>query len=140
MELDKIPLWQGNHVNTKQLWDYFARYLYLPRLRDVDVLLESIREGVKLLTWATDTFAYAEGWDDASKRYTGLSAGRVTTIVIDNRSLLVKPDIATIQIASEKKPVDTGGGKEETGSGEGKEEGEKHEGENGKGKEETKKP
>lgn len=140
MELDRIPLWQGDHVNTKQLWDYFARYLYLPRLRDIDVLHESIREGVKLLTWATDTFAYAEGWDETKNRYTGLGAGRVTTVVIDNRSLLVKPDVAMTQMVSEKKPVDTGGENEETGNGGGKEDGGKREGENGKEKEETKKP
>ena len=33
-ELDRIPLWTGNHVSIKQLAEYMARYLYLPRLRD----------------------------------------------------------------------------------------------------------
>ena len=33
-ELDRIPLWTGNHVSIKQLCEYMARYLYLPRLRD----------------------------------------------------------------------------------------------------------
>src|SRR2546422_8755109 len=40
-ELDRIPLWRGNHVNTKELADYFARYVYLPRLRNTEVLLSA---------------------------------------------------------------------------------------------------
>jgi hypothetical protein len=50
LELDKVPLWRGNHVGVKQLAEVFARYLYLPRLRDDDVLLAAIRDGVGLLT------------------------------------------------------------------------------------------
>jgi hypothetical protein len=34
MELDRVPLWRGKHVAVKQLVDDFARYLYLPRLRN----------------------------------------------------------------------------------------------------------
>ena len=37
-ELDRVPLWTGNHVSIKQLCEYMARYLYLPRLRDEQVL------------------------------------------------------------------------------------------------------
>src|SRR5205807_6256337 len=32
MELDRIPLWRGNHVPIKQLTEDFAQYPYLPRL------------------------------------------------------------------------------------------------------------
>lgn len=39
MELDKVPLWRGDHVTLKQLVEDFAQYLYLPRLKDSDVLL-----------------------------------------------------------------------------------------------------
>ena len=34
MELDRVPLWRGDHVAIKQLAEDFARYLYLPRLKD----------------------------------------------------------------------------------------------------------
>lgn len=37
-ELDQIPLWRGDHVGIKQLCEDMARYLYLPRLRDENVL------------------------------------------------------------------------------------------------------
>ena len=63
-ELDRIPLWTGNHVSIKQLAEYMARYLYLPRLRDEQVLLAAIQEGVASLMWQRETFAYAEGWDE----------------------------------------------------------------------------
>jgi len=33
MEMDKVPLWRGDHVSVLQLAQDFASYLYLPRLR-----------------------------------------------------------------------------------------------------------
>ena len=51
MELDKVPLWRGHHVAIKQLAEDFARYLYLPRLKDSGVLMDAIRDGFALLTW-----------------------------------------------------------------------------------------
>jgi hypothetical protein len=32
MELDRAPLWRGDHVEIRQLVEDFARYLDLPRL------------------------------------------------------------------------------------------------------------
>jgi hypothetical protein len=51
MELDPVPLWRGDHVPIKQLIEDFARYLYLPRLKESAVLLQSISDGLALLTW-----------------------------------------------------------------------------------------
>jgi len=40
MELDRIPLWRDDRdVAIKQLAEHFARYLYLPRLKNSSVLL-----------------------------------------------------------------------------------------------------
>src|SRR5262249_41089871 len=39
MDLDKVPLWRGDHVAIRQLVEDFGRYLYLPRVRDPEVLL-----------------------------------------------------------------------------------------------------
>ena len=55
MELDRVPLWRGDHVPIKQLVEDFARYLYLPRLKESPVLLQSISDGLALLTWETAT-------------------------------------------------------------------------------------
>ena len=46
MELDRVPLWRGDHVAVKQLAEDFARYLYLPRLKDSAVLVGAVRDGV----------------------------------------------------------------------------------------------
>jgi predicted AAA+ superfamily ATPase len=106
MELDKIPLWQGNHVAIKQLIEYFARYLYLPRLADPGVLLNAIREGLLLITWEKDAFAYAESLDDAEGRYRGLRSGeRVNLTDSDAPGLLVRPEIARRQMDAERPAV-----------------------------------
>jgi len=70
-ELDRVPLWRGDHVGVKQLAEDMAKYLYLPRLRDEHVLLGAIPEGVARLTWQAETFAYADGWDEQTQRYKG---------------------------------------------------------------------
>ena len=100
-ELDRVPLWTGNHVSVKQLTEYMARYLYLPRLRDEQVLFAAIQEGVASLMWQTETFAYAEGWDEQRKRYQGLRAGQSIRVIADERDLLVKPEAAAAQLAEE---------------------------------------
>ena len=51
MEMDRVPLWRGNHVAIQQLVDDFGRYLYLPRLQSTNVLVNAIRSGLALLTW-----------------------------------------------------------------------------------------
>lgn len=48
MELDRVPLWRGNHVTIKQLAEEFAKYLYLPRLQATTVLLNAVRAGLAL--------------------------------------------------------------------------------------------
>jgi hypothetical protein len=107
MELDRIPLWRGNHVPLKQLAEDFPQYLYLPRLKDVDVLLEAVRDGLNLTTWEHDTFAYADGWDDTKKRYRALRGGRVGNVTTEGDSLLVKPDVGAKQIADDQAQLTT---------------------------------
>lgn len=102
--LDDVPLWRGDHVPVRQLVDDFARYLYLPRLTDSEVLTHAIHEGAGLLTWSSDSFAYAESYDEVSKRYRGLRAGQTVTITTDSTGLLVKPDVARRQMEAEIKP------------------------------------
>jgi predicted AAA+ superfamily ATPase len=100
-ELDRVPLWVGNHVSIKQLCEYVAKYLYLPRLRDEQVLVAAIQEGVSSLVWS-ESFAYAEGWDVQRQRYLGLKAGTNLRVIIDERSLLVKPSAAAAQIEGDR--------------------------------------
>jgi hypothetical protein len=100
-----VPLWRGDHVAVRQLVDDFARYLYLPRLAGPEVVIQAIRDGVALLTWRADTFAYAESYDEAAGRYRGLRGGRGINLSLDDPGLLVKPDIAGRQLDAELKPA-----------------------------------
>ena len=102
MELDRIPLWPDDHVAVKQLVEHFARYVYLPRLSGPEVLLESVRKGVELLTWEHDAFAFAASYDDVAGRYRELRAGQVVSVGVGNSAgLLVKPAVARRQIDAE---------------------------------------
>jgi predicted AAA+ superfamily ATPase len=100
--LDRIPLWSrnSNHVLIKDLLDAFAKYMYLPRLKHSSVLLNAIRTGLQSLTWEQETFAYADGWDEARQRYINLRAGQL--ISITESGLLVKPDVAIAQMLAER--------------------------------------
>ncbi|HNJ51104.1 MAG TPA: Swt1 family HEPN domain-containing protein [Accumulibacter sp.] len=103
LELERIPLWRGNHVAVKQLVEDFAAYPYLPRLRDANVLLQAINDGVGLLTWAQDGFAFADRFDDAAGRYLGLRAGQMLKLTDAHApGLLVKPDVAARQLDGER--------------------------------------
>ena len=103
-------LWRGaNHVAIRQVIDDFTRYTYLPRLAGPNVLAKAICEGVESLTWRTDTFAYAESFDEAAKRYLGLRAGKSVTIDSEDPGLLVKASVAHQQLETEAKPAPGGG-------------------------------
>jgi len=113
--LDEVPLWRGDSVAVKQLVDDFARYLYLPRIAGPEVLSQSLWDGFALLTWRKDTFAFAEGYDEAAARYPGLRAGQAVNVSPDSTGLVVKPDVAAKQLDAEAesqkphKPDEKGG-------------------------------
>jgi predicted AAA+ superfamily ATPase len=105
LEMDKVPLWRGDHVEVKQLAEDFAQYCYLPRLKDPSVLLAAIQNGVSSLVWRQDTFAYADSYDENAGRYRGLCCGQQMNPLNDNLTgLVVKPEIAEKQILAETAP------------------------------------
>jgi hypothetical protein len=97
MELDRVPLWPNDHVAIKQLAEYFARYLYLPRLSDSSVLRHAIEDGLALMTWDKESFAYADSYDEDTGRYRGLRYGQHVSIADGSPGLLVKPEVAQRQ-------------------------------------------
>jgi hypothetical protein len=106
MELDRVPLWRGDSVAINQLVEDFGRYLYLPRLKEPSVLLGAIRDGLGLLTWEKDSFAYADSYDEAAGRFRGLRGGQQVLIVdSDARGLLVKSAVARKQLDAEQTPA-----------------------------------
>ncbi|MBU2602478.1 MAG: DUF499 domain-containing protein [Actinobacteria bacterium] len=114
MELDRVPLWRGDHVSIRQLADDFPRYLYLPRLKDSAVLVGAVRDGLSLLTWEQDAYAYADAYDESAKRYQGLRGGHIVSLIDESPlGLLVKPAVARRQLDTESAKPDSrpvGGG------------------------------
>lgn len=97
-EMDKVPLWRENHVEIKQLAEDFARYPYLPRLKGPEVLVEAVRDGLGLLLWNHESFAYADSYDEEAGRYRGLRTGQIVSLSANSlNGLLVKPDVAVKQ-------------------------------------------
>lgn len=103
LDLDRY-LWKGvNHLNTKQLCEYYASYLYLPKLRDKSVLQKCINDGLSKLQG--EYFGYADAFNQETNRYEGLVfGGGLSNAIIDADSVLVKPDVAQAQMQAEVKP------------------------------------
>ena len=105
MELDRW-LWKDDpHISIKRVWECLTTYLYLPRLRDEDVLLATIREGIR----SHDYFGYASSIGE-NGRYQDLQLGNAGgSIYLDEQSVLVKPEAALKQIeADEQKSSEPG--------------------------------
>jgi predicted AAA+ superfamily ATPase len=93
-ELQKY-IWNGKgHLSLKDLWEYLNRYIYLPRVKDKNVLVKAVRASVGAMV--PGPFAYAERWDEKSERYIGLAVQNAANapVVIDPDSVIVKPEVA----------------------------------------------
>ena len=94
-------IWKDQpHLPLKAVWEYLNRYIYLPRLKNRQVLIDCIRSA---LSSSDDLlpapFAYAQAFDEAKGEYRGLTikgldgASRAN-ITIDDDSLLLRPSTA----------------------------------------------
>jgi hypothetical protein len=117
--LDEVPLWRDDRVPVRQLVEDFARYLYLPRLAGPEVLVQAIQDGVSLLTWQSDTFAFAESYDDAEARYRGLRGGEVVSLSAESAGLVVKADVARRQLDAEVPKASAAAGRDGATAGPG---------------------
>lgn len=84
------------HLSISEVWEFCNRFTYLPRLRDKEVLRGAIIKAVTEII--PGPFAFAE---EANKdcRYDGLlvSQAQPDRILIDSRSVIVKPEVAARQ-------------------------------------------
>ena len=62
------------------------------------------QDGVGLITWKLDSFAFAESYDDVEKRYRGLRAAENVNVPPESTALLVKPLVAGEQLEVEQAP------------------------------------
>ena len=102
MTLDKHLWAERDHVTVGELCEWFPRYLYLPRVKSRDTILEAVRDGAALLM-PEDAFATAEGYDEDTGRYLGLRVGHGVPSAIDNQTCLVKVPVARKQMEVDTK-------------------------------------
>ncbi|GIU92727.1 MAG: hypothetical protein KatS3mg011_1633 [Acidimicrobiia bacterium] len=125
LDLDRpeAPLWEGDHISVRKLWSYYCQLLYMPRLARFEVLADAIADGVGQINW-TDTFAYAESYDETVDRYLGLTVGQRVALgpAPSHTAVLVKPERAASQLEAEREEttgapagVDTVTGPPQTG-------------------------
>jgi predicted AAA+ superfamily ATPase len=102
------PMWERGHATVGEIWDTFARYVYLPRLRDESVMIAAVRDAPNSTTWYEDTFATADVFDERSARYLGLTTAGLPKHVTSG-TFVVRPEIASSQVVDspERTPTPT---------------------------------
>jgi len=110
------PLWAEDrpHLSVAEIADWFAGYAYLPKLRDRVVLETPIREALAKLD---PPFAYAEAFDTASGNYVGLRRANAVLDQISVMGVLVRLEVAAVQLAAASTGTGGGAGGGATGSG-----------------------
>jgi hypothetical protein len=104
---NKVPAaWETGHIKVGELWQLFARYPYMTRLRERPVLDHGLIQPQSLV-WQHDGFALADGYDDTTSRYRGLVLPTDNqNITVTNETLVVKPAVAQEQ--REREEADAG--------------------------------
>jgi predicted AAA+ superfamily ATPase len=109
-----ITTWSPIHLRTKLIelywkegqptagamafWEDTLRYLYLPRLKDRDVLVKAIHSGAA----SRDFFGTAYGQHDGS--FEGFQLGGSENVQLDDTLLLIEPEVAKQYEATQSKP------------------------------------
>jgi hypothetical protein len=100
-QIDRLHLWDKEpHIRVDTFSGYFTQYLYMPRVRNHDVVRSAISHLNDVLLPEQDGFAYADSRDDEG-RYRGLVLHENPTAV-SNSGLVVDPNVAEKQIDSER--------------------------------------
>ncbi len=109
-DLEKYIWADKPHLRLADLWEFHNRYVYLPRLKDKQVLIKSVLGAISQAI--SGPFAYAEGFDETNGKYEGLviEPGGNTPVVIDSDSVIVRSNIA-----EENRPEPAGTGKSDDG-------------------------
>lgn len=119
-ELQKYIWNEKDFLHLKDLWEYLNRYIYLPRLKNQEVLVRAVQAAISGML--PGPFAYAERWDKTGEVYRGLliDNSENALVVIDTDSVIIKPDVAKrhrIKYERESKEKDAHGHSSEDDSG-----------------------
>ena len=82
------------------------------------MLVGAVRDGLGLLTWEEESFAFADSFDEPTGRYRGLRGGQLVSLVeADSPGLLVKGSVARSQLDADSAKVTVEGGSGTQGDG-----------------------
>jgi hypothetical protein len=106
------PIWPDDrsHLSITEVAEWFASYVYLPKLRDSVVLQGAVRDTVAKLD---PTFGYADGFDEATGRYRNLIWAKNPPDIMPATAVLVRAAEALDQLerdATEAKAPKRSGG------------------------------
>ena len=90
-------LWPADrpHLPVSEIADWFAIYVYLPKLRDRVVLETAICNALAKLD---PKIAYADSFDETTGKYVGLLWQKAPIGPIPKTALLVRPEVAMAQL------------------------------------------
>ncbi|MBZ9864227.1 DUF499 domain-containing protein [Mesorhizobium sp. CA15] len=94
MLMAKLASLWPEHVDflpIADLKEWFASYVYLPKLRDPAVLESAIAEGVST---SDPLFGYADRYDEAVGRYVGLIFGKLAPTVFPAKGVIIRKEVA----------------------------------------------
>jgi hypothetical protein len=94
------PIWPDDrpHLPIAEIADWFATYVYLPKVRDRVVLESSIRDAVGKLD---PQFGYADGFDEATGKYQKLIWAKNPSDFMSPSAMIVREAEAQIQLKQE---------------------------------------
>ena len=92
------PIWPDDkpHLRVTEIADWFATYVYLPKLRDRVVLEGAIRDAVGKLD---PQFGYADSFDEAAGQYRKLIWGKNSPELLSAEAVLVRAAEAKAQLS-----------------------------------------
>lgn len=110
-------VWNQGRIRVGDLWDYYTKYPYLPRLRDKSVLIRAIEDVALDIAWLQTGFALAEGYDAATGDFKGLTLPvEDGPAVVTDDTYLVAPHVASAQRAREQAAAQASASVGEVGS------------------------
>jgi hypothetical protein len=106
------PIWPDDraHLAVSEVAEWFASYVYLPKLRDGVVLAAAIRDSIAKLD---PTFGYADSFDEAAGRYRNLVWAKAPPDTMPPTAVLMRAAEALDQLKRDapgtEAPVGLGG-------------------------------
>ena len=81
-----------DHIDIDKLWELFARFVYMPRLKSKSVLVNAVASSVE-----EGLLGSADDYDEKSGKYENLQYEKKLWMLNDLRGLIVRKDAALLQ-------------------------------------------